>query len=93
MLQQDDSNNVSDTFNDAKSAVNDAFAKFYGGSCQANSQCADVVAECKDNECRPVWWFWAIIAAVVASLVLSCVCCICCGLCACIADCLCSCCR
>ena len=93
MLADDESNDAAKVYNDAKNTITEGFSKFYGGTCDATTPCADVVAECQDGTCKPVWWFWAIIAAVVASLILSLVCCICCGICSCIADCLCCCCR
>jgi len=93
LLADDESNDAAKVYNDAKNTITEGFSKFYGGTCDATTPCADVVAECQDGTCKPVWWFWAIIAAVVASLILSLVCCICCGICSCIADCLCCCCR
>lgn len=93
LLADDGKSDAAQFFDDAKTSVAEGFSKFYGGTCTQNTQCADIVAECKGGTCQPVWWFWAIIAAVVASLILSLVCCICCGICSCIADCLCCCCR
>merc|ERR1711862_210235 len=95
LLQEDEQSGAEAFWDDAKNGVTGAWAKFWGGSCATNDQCADVVATCSasHNECRPVWWFWLIIASIVVSLVLSLICCICCGICSCIADCLCCCCR
>ena len=39
-------------WDEAKNTVADTFAKFWGGSCVADSQCADPVAHCSSTESK-----------------------------------------
>ena len=74
----------------------DAWGRFYGGHCTSNEHCTNVIATCWDKtiqECRPVIWFWLILAIALVLLTVCIVCCIIHWLSDCITSCCCRCCR
>merc|ERR1711970_1146069 len=75
---------------DVSEGIGSFIDRFWGGQCSSEDMCVDYIATCgHNNECRPSWWVWMILAFIVLSFLASCICCICCGICSCLMDCLC----
>ena len=52
LLQEDEQSGAEAFWDDAKNGVTGAWAKFWGGSCATNDQCADVVATCSASHSK-----------------------------------------
>ena len=52
LQQNEEQSDASAAWDEAKNTVADTFAKFWGGSCVADSQCADPVAHCSSTESK-----------------------------------------
>ena len=50
----EDDNSVEEAFNDAKEGFTSFIDSFWGGSCTAESQCADYIATCGSQGKKPV---------------------------------------
>ena len=52
LQQNEEQSDASAAWDEAKNTVADTFSKFWGGSCVADSQCADPVAHCSSTESK-----------------------------------------